>query len=235
MSCNFTQLNVVPRAGLHGDLQCLALPASGSGTFPRASSSFGSLTLPVACHNPGNHTRGPHALTVVQRDAVWLQRAGRTTNRRVKYTAETHTCNPPTPLYHRLWQASHQLHGGQAQHSRATLTVLWRTSHSAWWSQEITSNSSNSRCQTQHVPHYVSPQLVSTLLLERAKQKLRQRRPSAEWPEQLQVWQRAREQKKPQVSLPGRRERKDRLALALPAPGKLPFCPGCQSSTQPRT
>lgn len=131
MSGNFTQLNVVPRAGQHGDLQCLALPASGSGTFSRGSSSFGSLTLPAACHNPGNHTRGPRALTSVQRDAAWLQRTGRTTNRRVKYTAETYTCNPSTLLYHRLWQASHQLHGDQAQHSRAMLTVLWRTSHFA--------------------------------------------------------------------------------------------------------
>lgn len=46
-----------------------------------------------------------------------------------------------------------------------------------WWSQEITSDSNNSRCQTQHVPHYVSPQLLSTLLLERVKQKSQQRKP----------------------------------------------------------
>lgn len=104
-----------------------------------------------------------------------------------------------------------------------------------WWLQEITSDNNNSRYQTQHVPHYVSPQILSTLFLERVKQKSQQKRPPAEWPEQLQVWHRACEQRKPQVSLPGRTERKDGPALALPSPGKLPICSGwCLSSTQPR-
>lgn len=193
MSSNFTQLNVVPRAGLHGDLQCLALPASGSGTFPRASSSFGSLTLPAACHNPGHHTRGPHALTAVQRDAAWLQRTGRTTNRRVKYTgrtAETHSYNPP-----------HSFITGYGKQVMTSMATNPSTAgphnqccgghHTLLMVTGITNDSNSSRCQTQHVPNYVSPQLLSTLLLERVKQKSQQRRPPAECPEQLQVWQRA--------------------------------------------
>lgn len=174
-------------------LQCLALPASGSGTFPGASSSFGSLTLPAACHNPGNHTRGPHALTAVQRDAAWLQSTGKTTNRRVKYTgrtAETYSCNPPhtfsQAMASKSWTPWWPSPAQQGHVNRAVEDIIL-----CWWSREITSDSNNSRCQTQRAPHYISPQLLSTLLLERVKQKSQQRNPPAEWPEQLQVWQRA--------------------------------------------
>lgn len=51
MSCNFTQLNVVPRAGLYGNLQCLAQAHSPEPEVHLAHSHFQQpATIPVIIH-----------------------------------------------------------------------------------------------------------------------------------------------------------------------------------------